>query len=110
MYFSVNQIDNLKSSKKKESQTFRLPWLQIISDTSTNEQIHQSYCLLSIYSAGFAKKPPLPLHTTRYVCIQYMHSSMTSLFVLTVAQPTKWRFLLKNLSALVIFVIELVFT
>ena len=32
--------------------------LQIISDTSTNEQIHQSYCLLSIYSAGFAKKPP----------------------------------------------------
>ena len=36
--------------------------------------------------------------------------SMTSLLPNTVAQPTKWRFLPKNLSQLVIFVIELAFT
>ena len=36
--------------------------------------------------------------------------SMTSLLPHTVAQPTKWRFLPKNLSHLVIFVIELTFT
>ena len=36
--------------------------------------------------------------------------SMTSLLPHTVAQPTKWRFLPKNLSQLVIFVIELAFT
>ena len=36
--------------------------------------------------------------------------SMTSLLPHTVAQSTKWRFLLKNLSQLVIFVIELAFT
>ena len=37
-------------------------------------------------------------------------TSMTSLLLHTVAQPTKWRFLPKNLSQLVIFVIELAFT
>ena len=36
--------------------------------------------------------------------------SMTSLLPYTVAEPTKWRILLKNLSQLVIFVIELAFT
>ena len=36
-------------------------------------------------------------------------SSMTSLFVHKVAQPSKWRFLPKNLSQLVIFVIGLAF-
>ena len=36
--------------------------------------------------------------------------SMTSLFAHKVAQPTKWRFLLKNLNQLVIFVIGLAFT
>ena len=36
--------------------------------------------------------------------------SMTSLFAHKVAQPTKWRFLPKNLSQLVIFVIGLAFT
>ena len=36
--------------------------------------------------------------------------SMTSLLPHTVAQPTKWRFLPRNLSQLVIFVIELAFT
>ena len=40
----------------------------------------------------------------------YMETSMTSLFVHKVAQPTKWRFLPKNLSQLVIFVIGLAFT
>ena len=35
---------------------------------------------------------------------------MTSLFAHKVAQPTKWRFLPKNLSQLVIFVIGLAFT
>ena len=40
----------------------------------------------------------------------YTFSSMTSLLAHTVAQPTKWRFLPKNLSQLVIFVIELAFT
>ena len=39
-----------------------------------------------------------------------VYSSMTSLFAHTVAQPTKWRFLPKNLSQLVIFVIGLAFT
>ena len=38
------------------------------------------------------------------------HSSMTSLFAHKVAQPTKYRFLTKNLSQLVIFVIGLAFT
>ena len=38
------------------------------------------------------------------------YNSMTSLLVHTVAQPTKPRFLPKNLSQLVIFVIELAFT
>ena len=37
-------------------------------------------------------------------------NSMTLLLSHTVAQPTKWRFLPKNLSQLVIFVIELAFT
>ena len=37
-------------------------------------------------------------------------NSMTSLLAHTVAQPTKWIFLLKNLNQLVIFVIGLVFT
>ena len=37
------------------------------------------------------------------------HISMTSLFAHKVAQPTKWRFLPKNLSQLVIFVIGLAF-
>ena len=36
--------------------------------------------------------------------------SMTSLLAHTVAQPTKWRFLHKNLNQLVIFVIGLAFT
>ena len=39
-----------------------------------------------------------------------INSSMTSLLPHTVAQPIKWRFLPKNLSQLVIFVIELAFT
>ena len=39
-----------------------------------------------------------------------MLGSMTSLLTHTGAQPTKWRFLPKNLSQLVIFVIELAFT
>ena len=39
-----------------------------------------------------------------------MYVSMTSLFAHKVAQPTKWRFLPKNLSQLVIFVIGLAFT
>ena len=37
-------------------------------------------------------------------------ASMTSLFEHKVAQPTKWRFLLKNLNQLVIFVIGIAFT
>ena len=40
----------------------------------------------------------------------YVENSMTSLFAHKVAQPTKWRFLPKNLSQLVIFVIGLAFT
>jgi hypothetical protein len=36
-----------------------------------------------------------------------MKDSMTSLLVQTVAQPTKWRFLPKNLNQLAIFVIGL---
>ena len=40
----------------------------------------------------------------------YNNTSMTSLLPLTVAQPTKWRFLPKNSSQLVIFVIGLAFT
>ena len=40
----------------------------------------------------------------------YLLNSMTSLLPHTVAQPTKCRFLPKNLSQLVIFVIELAFT
>ena len=39
-----------------------------------------------------------------------MYVSMTSLLVHTVAQSIKWRFLPKNLSQLVIFVIGLAFT
>ena len=39
-----------------------------------------------------------------------LKGSMTSLFAHKVAQPTKWRFLPKNLSQLVIFVIEIAFT
>ena len=39
-----------------------------------------------------------------------MYISMTSLFAHTVAQPTKWRFLPKNLNQLVIFLIGLAFT
>ena len=38
------------------------------------------------------------------------YSSMTSLFAHKVAQPTKWRFLPKNLSHLAIFVIGIVST
>ena len=36
--------------------------------------------------------------------------NMTSLLQHTIAQPTKWRFLPKNLSQLVIFVIEVALT
>jgi hypothetical protein len=43
-----------------------------------------------------------PLHT--------LLTTMTSLLAHTVAQPTKWRFLPKNLNQLVIFVIGLAFT
>ena len=39
-----------------------------------------------------------------------LYISMTSLLAHTVAQPTKWRCLPKNLNQLVIFVIELEFT
>ena len=39
-----------------------------------------------------------------------MGTSVTSLLAYKVAQPTKWRFLRKNLSQLVIFGIGLVFT
>ena len=42
--------------------------------------------------------------------VLWCDSSMTSLFAHKVAQPTKWRFLPKNLSQLVIFVIGLAFT
>jgi hypothetical protein len=53
--------------------------------------------------AGFPVfRDPEPLPST--------YSSMTSLLAHTVAQPTKWRFLPKNLNQLVIFVIELEFT
>ena len=41
---------------------------------------------------------------------EYINTSITSLFVHKVAQPTKWRFLPKNLSQPVIFVIGLAFT
>ena len=41
---------------------------------------------------------------------KYINNSMTSLFAHKVAQPTKWRFLPKNLNQLVIFVIGLAFT
>ena len=41
---------------------------------------------------------------------QSIDFSMTSLLPHTVAQPTKWRFLPKNLNQLVIFVIGLAFT
>ena len=43
-------------------------------------------------------------------CFANINISMTSLFAHKVAQPTKWRFLPKNLSQLVIFVIGLAFT
>ena len=46
----------------------------------------------------------------RWELTTYIHTSMTSLLAHRVAQPTKWKFLPKNLSQLVIFVIELVFT
>ena len=42
--------------------------------------------------------------------LTHTYLSMTSLFAHPVAQPTKWRFLTKNLSYLVIFVIGLAFT
>ena len=48
---------------------------------------------------------PAVLSNTLYLCI-----SMTSLFAHKVAQPSKWRFLPKNLSQLVFFVIGLAFT
>ena len=43
-------------------------------------------------------------------CTLHKHNSMTSLFAHKVAKPTNWRFLPKNLSQLVIFVIGLAFT
>ena len=46
----------------------------------------------------------------RFIQILIKWVSMTSLFAHKVAQPTKWRFLPKNLSQLVIFVIGLAFT
>ena len=45
-----------------------------------------------------------------FVLLSGMYVSMTSLLPHTVAQPTKWRFLPKNSSQLVIFVIGLAFT
>ena len=53
------------------------------------------------------KLGPLCFTFTKF-CI--LSNSMTSLFAHKVAQPTKWRFLPKNLSQLVIFVIGLAFT
>ena len=55
------------------------------------------------------------IRTCSYICtscLSYIHlcTSMTSLLADTVAQPTKWRFLLKNLNQLVIFVIGLALT
>ena len=44
------------------------------------------------------------------VILDLRRVSMTSLLAHTVAQPTKWRFLPKNLNQLVIFVIGLAFT
>ena len=51
----------------------------------------------------------LAWHWIHYYRI-HTYVSMTSLLLLTVAQPTKWRFLPKNLNQLVIFVIGLAFT
>ena len=61
--------------------------------------------LSSLKSFGLIVKAQLyPLGTTNAFI------SMTSLFAHKVAQPTKCRFLTKNLSQLVIFVIGLAFT
>ena len=49
-------------------------------------------------------------HVKFNVVLVHVCNSMTSLFAHKVAQPTKWRFLPKNSSQLVIFVIELAFT
>ena len=54
-----------------------------------------------------SKNPPSEMISPH---CDHAKSSMTSLLPHTVAQPTKWRFLPKNLSQLVIFVIGLAFT
>ena len=59
---------------------------------------------------SFGLKYVLRMSTFAGFFIFLMLTNMTSLLPHTVAQPTKWRFLPKNLSQLVIFVIELAFT
>ena len=56
---------------------------------------------------AYRVKAFLPMNT---FAAYNIHISMTSLLAHTVAQPTKWGFLPKNLNQLVIFVIELEFT
>ena len=59
---------------------------------------------------------PLNIYNIPYLFVDwmtiyfFMYISMTSLSAQKVAQPTKWRFLSKNLNQLVILVIVLAFT
>ena len=55
-------------------------------------------------------KLKMKIVSSLHCCYDNRTTSMTSLLANRVAQPTKWRFLPKNLNQLVIFVIGLVFT
>ena len=64
--------------------------------------VNKCYCICSLgFSSCYCMKP---------ASWSYVNVSMSSLLAHTVAQPTKWRFLPKNLNQLVIFVIGLAFT
>ena len=75
-------------------------WINFMAKNAKSQEL----CLASSQQKGYS------VSAFCISCACSICSSMTSLLVHTVAQPIKWRFLPKNLSLLVIFVIGLVFT
>ena len=73
-------------------------WIPIFGLCHSNHHLLGNYNLAMLLS---------PVCRGKLILVHFINNSMTSLFAHNVAQPTKWRFLPKNLSQLAIFVIGL---
>ena len=101
-------IDIIVSEAPLSTDSDLRPWIK----SKCPENSHIFHCYLSYFKSCHSKEVTME---ERWFISLYQqqhigHTSMTSLLPHTVAQPTKWRFLPKNLSQLVIFVIGLAFT